>query len=70
MLFRSIAWYGDMELAPHFLKLGRRRNFRATIVLGAPVPPGAYENRKTLSAALEREIALAAAALRQGRRPV
>lgn len=65
----EIAWYGDMELAPHFLKLGRRRSFRATIVLGEPVQPGVYKNRKTLSAALEQEIAAAAAALRQGRLP-
>jgi 1-acyl-sn-glycerol-3-phosphate acyltransferase len=65
----EIAWYGDMELTPHFLKLGQRRSFRATIVLGEPVQPGVYKNRKTLSAALEQEIAAAAAALRQGRLP-
>lgn len=65
----EIAWYGDMELAPHFLKLGQRCSFRATIVLGAPVPPGAHKNRKTLSAALETEISATAAALRQGRLP-
>lgn len=61
----EIAWYGDMDLAPHFFKLARRRSLRATIVLGAPVPPGAYKNRKTLSAALEAEISATAASLRQ-----
>lgn len=65
----ELAWYGDMELAPHVLKLARRDSFRATIVLGAPVPPGEHNNRKTLTAALEREIAATAAGLRQGRLP-
>jgi lyso-ornithine lipid O-acyltransferase len=61
----EIAWYADMELAPHFLRLARRRSFRATILFGGPVPQGLCANRKTLSAALEREIAGTAAALRQ-----
>lgn len=63
----GIAWYGDMELAPHFMQLARRRGFRASIVLGAPVATAPPANRKTLSAALEREIAATAARLRQGR---
>jgi lyso-ornithine lipid O-acyltransferase len=65
----ELAWYGDMELAPHFFKLARRGSFRATILLGEPVAPGQHKNRKTLSAALEREIAAAAGALRQSRPP-
>lgn len=65
----ELAWYGDMELAPHVLNLARRCSFRATIVLGAPVPPGGHKNRKLLTAALEREIAATAGALRQGRLP-
>jgi lyso-ornithine lipid O-acyltransferase len=65
----SIAWYADMELAPHFLRLARRRSFRATIVYGAPVPEGLYTNRKTLTAALEEEISATAAALREDRLP-
>jgi len=63
----ELAWYGDMDLAPHVLKLGRRRSYRATIVLGAPVPPGVHKNRKLLSAALECEIAATAAS--HGRLP-
>ncbi len=63
----EIAWYGDMDLAPHVGKLGQRRSFRATIVLGAPIKYGQYKNRKMLSAALEAQIAGTAAALRQGR---
>jgi len=65
----ELAWYGDMELAPHVLNLARRCSLRATIVLGVPVPPGAHKNRKALTAALEREIAASAAVLRQGRLP-
>jgi len=65
----EIAWYGDMELAPHFLKLARRKSFRATILLGQTVPPGTHANRKTLTAALEQEISANAALLRQGRLP-
>jgi len=65
----ELAWYGDMELAPHALNLGRRRSFRATIILGTPVPPDLHKNRKTLTAALEHEIAATAATLRQGRLP-
>jgi lyso-ornithine lipid O-acyltransferase len=59
----EVAWYGDAELAPHFLRLGRRRSIRATIRLGALVPHGAYQDRKALTAALEREITESAAGL-------
>jgi 1-acyl-sn-glycerol-3-phosphate acyltransferase len=62
-----IAWYGDMDLMPHANVIGRRRRLHATVVLDAPLPPGAYANRKALSAALETRLADNAAALRQGR---
>ncbi len=62
----EIAWYGDMEMAPHFSRLGRRRSVHATILLDAPIPPGTFPNRKILAAALEARIAHNAAALRQG----
>ncbi len=65
----EIAWYGDMELAPHFLKLARRNSFRATILLDEPVPAGMHANRKTLTAALEQKISTNAAALRAGTLP-
>lgn len=64
-----IAWYGDMDLAPHLSQLLRRRRLRATIWFGEPAPPGAYANRKTLCAAMEQQITQNAAALRQGRLP-
>jgi 1-acyl-sn-glycerol-3-phosphate acyltransferase len=65
----GIAWYGDMDLAPHAARLLRRRNLRATIWLDPPVLPGTYASRKTMSAALQARIAANAAALRQGRMP-
>jgi 1-acyl-sn-glycerol-3-phosphate acyltransferase len=65
-----IAWYGEMELAPHLLALLRRGGLRATILLDEPQPAGRYRNRKTLSAAMERHMSETAAALRQGRLPV
>ncbi len=65
----NIAWFGDMDLAPHAGQLLRRRNLRATIWLDAPIPPGTYTTRKGLSTALQSRIEANAAALRQGRTP-
>ncbi len=65
----EIAWFGDMDLGPHVGKLLRRRNLRATIWLDAPIPPGTYKSRKSLSAALQTRISANAAALRQGQLP-
>ncbi|MGC9268556.1 lysophospholipid acyltransferase family protein [Acidiphilium sp.] len=59
-----IAWYGDMDLASHYLRLGQH-GWRASIVFGQPVE--ATAGRKALSAALESGIATDAAALRQHR---
>jgi 1-acyl-sn-glycerol-3-phosphate acyltransferase len=63
----EISWYGDMNLAGHFNRIGRRRRLHATVWLDDTLPPGAFPNRKALSAALERRLAGNAAALRQGR---
>jgi 1-acyl-sn-glycerol-3-phosphate acyltransferase len=63
----AISWYGDMDLASHYNRIGRRRRFHATIVLDAPLRPGTFGSRKELSAALEARLAHNAAALRQGR---
>ena len=63
----EIAWYGDMDLAPHLARLLRRRSVRATVLFGEPLPPGSFANRKAACAALERLISQHAAALRQGR---
>jgi 1-acyl-sn-glycerol-3-phosphate acyltransferase len=62
-----LSWYGEMDLASHFNGIGRRGVFHATVVLDAPLPPGRFQNRKALSAALHGQLAGNAAALRQGR---
>jgi 1-acyl-sn-glycerol-3-phosphate acyltransferase len=63
----NISWYGDMDLASHYNRIGRRRHVHATIILDEPIPPGGFPNRKALSAALEARLAHNAAAIRQGR---
>ncbi|HVE22120.1 MAG TPA: lysophospholipid acyltransferase family protein [Acidocella sp.] len=63
----DISWYGDMDLASHYARLGRRRHLHATIILDEAIAPGTYANRKALTAALEERVAHNAASLRQGR---
>ncbi|GAN81221.1 lysophospholipid acyltransferase family protein [Acidocella aminolytica] len=62
-----VAWYGDMDLAPHLKPLLHRRGVRATIMFGEPLPPGSFANRKALSLMMEQTISANAARLRQGR---
>jgi 1-acyl-sn-glycerol-3-phosphate acyltransferase len=62
-----VSWYGDMDLASHFNRIGRVGRFHATVILDEPIPPGAFANRKALSAALRVRLDGNAAALRQGR---
>jgi 1-acyl-sn-glycerol-3-phosphate acyltransferase len=62
-----VSWYGDMDLASHWNRIGRRGRLHATIVLDEVIAPGAFANRKALAAALEARLAGNAAALRQGR---
>jgi len=59
-----ISWYGDMDIASHFARIGQH-SMRVTIVLDPPVDPAI--GRKALSASLEAAIGDRAAALRQGR---
>lgn len=63
----EISWYGDMDIATHFNRVGRRCSLHATIILDAAIAPGGFPNRKRLSAALHDRLARNAAALRQGR---
>ncbi len=63
----GISWYGDMDLASHFNRLGRQISHHATIILDVAILPGSFPNRKVLAAALEARLAHNAAALRQGR---
>src|ERR1700722_3530220 len=63
----NISWYGDMDLASHYARLGRRRHLHATIILDDEIAPGTYADRKALATALEAQVAHNAASLRQGR---
>jgi lyso-ornithine lipid O-acyltransferase len=61
------AWYGDMEIGPHFWRLAQHHGLRATVVLHEPVDPLACPDRKALARALWQVVADGAATLRQNR---
>ena len=61
------AWYGDMDIASHYWRLGRHKGLRATVLLHAPLDPATFPNRKALSQAVWRVVADGAATLRQNR---
>jgi lyso-ornithine lipid O-acyltransferase len=61
------AWYGDMDLASHFWRLGQHSGLRATVLLHAPLDPARFPDRKALSQAAWRSVADGAATLRQNR---
>jgi len=63
------AWYGDMDMATHFWRLGQQSGLRATVLLHAPIDPVRFNNRKTLSQAVWNVVAEGAAVLRQNRPP-
>ena len=58
------AWYGDMDMATHFWRLGQQSGLRATVVLHAPIDPARFSNRKALSQAVWDVVADGASALR------
>ncbi len=61
------AWYGDMEIGPHFWRLAQHHGLRASVVLHEPVDPLACPDRKLLARALWQVVADGAASLRQNR---
>jgi 1-acyl-sn-glycerol-3-phosphate acyltransferase len=61
------AWFGDMDLATHFWRLGQQTGLRATVVLHGAVDPAWFADRKALSQAVWRTVAEGAATLRQNR---
>lgn len=63
------AWYGDMDLATHFLRLAQHSGLRATVLLHAPLDPARYPDRKALAQAVWHIVADGAATLRQNRAP-
>jgi 1-acyl-sn-glycerol-3-phosphate acyltransferase len=63
----NISWYGDMDMASHYPRIGRRHSIGVTLIIDAAIPPGRYKNRKILSGVLQARLSETAAALRQGR---
>jgi 1-acyl-sn-glycerol-3-phosphate acyltransferase len=63
----AFSWYGDMDIASHYVKFGQQRGMRATVVLHAPVDPRDFPERKALAQAVWQVVADGAAALRQNR---
>ncbi len=61
------AWYGDMDLASHFWRLGQNRGLRVTVLLHCPLDPAHFASRKDLSQAAWNAAAQGAATLRQNR---
>lgn len=63
----GISWYGDMDMASHYPRIGRRKSIGASLVIDPEIPPGVYTNRKILAKFLQTRLAENAASLRQGR---
>ena len=61
------AWYGDMDLAPHFWQLAQYKGLRASVLLHPTLDPAAYAGRKALAHAVWQSVASGAATLRQNR---
>jgi 1-acyl-sn-glycerol-3-phosphate acyltransferase len=61
------AWYGDMDIASHFWRLGQHCGLRVTVLLHAPLDPAGFADRKALSQAVWRTVADGASTLRQNR---
>ena len=65
---RFYGWWGDMDMAPHALKvLGAMQHGQVRVLFHAPLAVAAYEDRKALSAALEAQVR---AGMPEGRRAV
>lgn len=59
----ALAWYGDMELAPHIWSVTQWRSLGATVILHPPVDPADFPSRKELSSAVQEIVALGVAKL-------
>lgn len=62
----AVAWYGDMELAPHLADVIRGGPLDVTLVWGEPILFDAGVDRKQATAAAERAVRSAVAAVRAG----
>jgi len=62
-----VAWYGDMEMVPHFMNVVRQGAVDVTVIWGEPVRVRPGEDRKTLTRRLETAVRDMAARARAGR---
>lgn len=66
--FRNhVAWYGDMEMVPHFMNVVRQGGIDVTVVWGEPLRVSPGEDRKALALRLERSVRDMAAGALAGR---
>lgn len=66
--FRAhVAWYGDMEMIPHFMNVVRKGAVDVTVVWGTPLRVSSNDDRKALTRRLERSVREMAAEARAGR---
>lgn len=63
----DIAWYGDMDLIPHFAGILRGPPIIIDIWFGEPFRPDEVKDRKSLARSARRQIRLARALLARGR---
>ena len=61
------AWYGDMNLAPHYWQIAQWRGKRVTLLFHTPLDPADFPDRKALAQATWQIVADGASALRQNR---
>lgn len=62
-----IAWYGDMEMAPHLRQITRLGRITAEVTFHAPVTVAQFTNRKELAAHCDRVVRAGFARLLAGR---
>jgi 1-acyl-sn-glycerol-3-phosphate acyltransferase len=60
----EVAWYGDMDLIPHFLRLAGLGAIDATVCFGRPIPFPPDVDRKALTRACHSEVRKMVADLR------
>ncbi len=61
-----VAWYGDVDFAPHFTQFLRRGAVDVTVTFGQPIPYDVDTDRKAVARALENTVRrLTAATLRE-----
>jgi 1-acyl-sn-glycerol-3-phosphate acyltransferase len=64
-----VAWYGDMEMVPHFMNVVRQGAVDVAVVWGEPIRVRPDMDRKTLTRLLEDEVRRLAGNVRAGHPP-